>query len=257
MSHKTFITLISACLTFCVLMAMMLLAQATSDSSLLQRIAVLMGASMPGGIIQGFIYFLFSYGLFEMKHISKQINTEASFLDRSLLPEYEQQVLLPEQVNEIKMKMIHMEKKERSALSDLIKSACTKCRSSNSVTEVMDLVKTQVSIFSGKSESEQSNIRYILSAIPSVGFIGTVLGIAASLGKAGEAMTGDGLEGVTSMLYVAFDTTLVALIFSLILMFIYHGLQKKMENLYLDMESYVLENLVNRIYSPLSQKNTH
>ena len=49
MKTKTFITIISACLAFCILMAMMLLVQATNDSSLLNRIGVMLGGAMPGG----------------------------------------------------------------------------------------------------------------------------------------------------------------------------------------------------------------
>ncbi|MDX1685124.1 MAG: MotA/TolQ/ExbB proton channel family protein [Saprospiraceae bacterium] len=255
MKEKTFISLISACLTFCLLMSMMLLAQATTDGSVLNRIAILFGGNMPGGIIQGIIYFLFFYGWFEMRNISKNVENEAQHLNKAFLPEREQQVLLPQHVNDIKLKMIEMEQKDKTTLTDLIKKACTKFRSSNSVTEVMDLVKTQISIYTRRSESEQSFIRYILGAIPSVGFIGTVLGIAASLGSAGEAMTTDGLDSVTSMLYVAFDTTLVALVFGLVLMYAYHGLQRKVENLYINLESYVIENLVNRIYTPINQKD--
>ena len=67
-------------------------------------------------------------------------------------------------------------------------------------------------------------------------------------------MSTEGLEGVTSMLYVAFDTTLVALVFSLILMYVYNGLQQKVEDLHLNIESYVIENLVNRIYTPRSEE---
>lgn len=257
MKEKTFISLISACLTFCLLMSMMLLVQSTSDGTLLNRIAVMLGGEMPGGLIQGLIYFLFFYGFFEMRNMSKNVDREASHLSHSFLPEREQQVLLPQQVNDIKLRMIELETKEKTTLSDLIKKACTKFRSSNSVTEVMDLVKTQISIYTRKSESEQSFVRYILGAIPSVGFIGTVLGIAASLGSAGDAMTNEGLDGVTSMLYVAFDTTLVALVFSLVLMYVYHGLQQRVENLYIDLESYVIENLVNRIYNPIVKEETH
>lgn len=256
MKEKTFISLISACLTFCLLMAMMLIVQSSSDGSLLNRIGVMLGGEMPGGLIQGMIYFMFFYGWFEMRNMSRNADQEAKGLERSILPEREQQVLLPQDVNEIKLRMIDMESKEKSNLTDLIKKACTKFRSSNNVGEVMDMVKTQISIYTRKSDSEQSLVRYILGAIPSVGFIGTVLGIAASLGSAGEAMTSEGLEGVTSMLYVAFDTTLVALVFGLILMYFYHGLQQKVENLYIDLESYVIENLVNRIYTPMDEQKT-
>lgn len=256
MNNKTFILIISACLTFCFLMAMMLLVQATGEDSIMNRIGILLGGELPGGLIQGFIYFLFCYGWLESKMLTRSVDREASFLDKSFLPEHEQQVLLPEHINEIKMNMIRIERKEKSTLSDLIKQACTKFRSSQNVNEVMDLIRAQVSIYNRRTENEQNTIRYILNAIPSVGFIGTVLGIAASLGKAGDAVSGEGLEGVTSMLYIAFDTTLVALIFSLLLMFIYNGLQTRVENYYADMEAYVLENLVNRIYRPMGEEIT-
>ena len=133
-------------------------------------------------------------------------------------------------------------------LVDLIEKACTKFRLSKSSGEVLSLVDSQIKIYNSEIEAEQSYINYVAWAIPSVGFIGTVLGIAASLGYANEASTPSGIEKVTSMLAVAFDTTLVALVRSVILMFLIHTVHKQQDELFTHMSSYINENLINRFY---------
>jgi biopolymer transport protein ExbB/TolQ len=87
-------------------------------------------------------------------------------------------------------------------------------------------------------ESELSIIRYIAWAIPSVGFIGTVRGIGNALGQAHRAVEGD-ITGVTESLGVAFNSTFIALVISIVLMFFIHQLQLLQERLVLDTERYV------------------
>ena len=110
------------------------------------------------------------------------------------------------------------------------------------------MVDSQINIYKSKIDGEQSFMRYTAWAIPSVGFIGTVLGIAGALGYADQAGSTEGLKLVTDMLGVAFDTTLVALFLSIILVFSMHFLEKKEEDLFSDMSSYMNENLINRFY---------
>ena len=86
-------------------------------------------------------------------------------------------------------------------------------------------------------------IRYIAWAIPSIGFIGTVRGIGDALTQAHRAVQGD-ISGVTEALGVAFNSTFVALLLSLLLMFVLHQLQLKQERQVLDTESYVDERLL-------------
>ena len=62
-------------------------------------------------------------------------------------------------------------------------------------------------------------IRYISWAIPSIGFIGTVRGIGEALGQADIAVQGD-ISGVTQSLGVAFNSTFIALLISIFLMFL-------------------------------------
>ncbi len=95
-------------------------------------------------------------------------------------------------------------------------------------------------------ESELSIIRYIAWAIPSVGFIGTVRGIGDALGQAHRAVEGD-ITGVTENLGVAFNSTFVALVISIILMFFIHQLQLRQERLVLDSEQYADHWLIRKL----------
>jgi len=99
-------------------------------------------------------------------------------------------------------------------------------------------------------ESELSIIRYIAWAIPSVGFIGTVRGIGGALSQANLAVQGD-ITGVTQNLGVAFNSTFVALVISIVLMFFIHQLQLIQERLILDTESYCDTNLISRMRVPV------
>jgi len=92
-------------------------------------------------------------------------------------------------------------------------------------------------------ESELSMIRYISWAIPSIGFIGTVRGIGDALGQADIAVQGD-ISGVTQSLGVAFNSTFIALLISIFLMFLVHQLQLLQERLVFDSENYTNDRLI-------------
>lgn len=101
---------------------------------------------------------------------------------------------------------------------------------------------------SDRMDSELSMIRYIVWAIPSIGFIGTVRGIGAALGEAHKAVQGD-IAGVTANLGVAFNSTFVALILTIILMFLMHQLQYAQERLVADSRNYVDTHLLRKMRS--------
>lgn len=112
----------------------------------------------------------------------------------------------------------------------------------DSATAVRDLCISE----GDRLESELSIIRYIAWAIPSIGFIGTVRGIGAALSQANRAVEGD-ITGVTQSLGVAFNSTFIALVISIVLMFFIHQLQLMQERLVLDTESWCDSNLVSRL----------
>ncbi len=100
-----------------------------------------------------------------------------------------------------------------------------------------------------RMESDLSIIRYIAWAIPSIGFIGTVRGIGDALAQAHNAVQGD-ITGVTQSLGVAFNSTFIALVISIVLMFFIHQLQQMQERLVLDTEYYCDENLIRHLQAP-------
>lgn len=109
-----------------------------------------------------------------------------------------------------------------------------------------DAIVTGVEALAARIESGNSMIRYLIWAIPSIGFIGTVRGIGQALSQADQALAGD-ISGMTNSLGIAFNSTLVALIISIFLMFLLHELQRLQDKLIVDTQAYCEEFLLSRI----------
>ena len=215
-----------------------------------QRIFETMGGNaLNGGYIQFITYFFFIYAMIDIVTINRMIGREEEILDKSMLPEATHKVINSGDVMDLKHKSIALEAEQGSSffLTQLIIRACTKFRSNESVPEVIETTIRQSQLDAQRLDSNQSMLRYIAWVIPSIGFIGTVLGISSGIGAANGEMETEDIEKVTSMLGVAFDTTLIALFLSVILMYLLYRLQSRSELLHNSIEQYVLDNLVNRI----------
>lgn len=115
-----------------------------------------------------------------------------------------------------------------------------------SVQETTETIMGRLEIAAEQQESELSMLRYLAWAIPSIGFIGTVRGIGVALMRADEALTGD-LSGVTGALGVAFNSTLVALFISILLMLLIHWLQSGQESLILRLQTICREQFLDKL----------
>jgi hypothetical protein len=118
--------------------------------------------------------------------------------------------------------------------------------STKSIQDASSVVHTVCDSEAERMESDLSIIRYIAWAIPSVGFIGTVRGIGNALAQAHKAVEGD-ITGVTDSLGVAFNSTFIALLLSIFLMFFIHQLQSMQEKLVLDTKRYCDDFFVRRL----------
>ncbi|MCS5638554.1 MAG: MotA/TolQ/ExbB proton channel family protein [Myxococcota bacterium] len=104
-------------------------------------------------------------------------------------------------------------------------------------------------------ESSYTMLRVFIWAIPILGFIGTVLGIGASVGGFSESVSAaanldvmkDSIGMVTSGLGVAFDTTLLALVMSIFIMVPTSSLQKSEEDYLARVDEYCQRYLVARL----------
>jgi len=210
----------------------------------LHRFLMLLGGDViNGGYVQSFTYLAFFWAWFEVKEKLKVIARERKAFKMNFIPTNDKHVFLPQDINNLKFKLIEFEKKEKYILSDLLKKACTKFRTSGSLSELIAIVSIQIEVSQEKSEGDQSVIRYLTWVIPSIGFVGTVIGISQALIVANS---GD-MEKITSLLGVAFDTTLVALILSIIIMWFVHQLQEETDRFHSDLKEFVIDNLINKI----------
>ena len=128
-------------------------------------------------------------------------------------------------------------------LPRVLLAALQRFSSTRNVQDVSDAVRGVCETESDRLDSELAMVRYIAWAIPSIGFIGTVRGIGDALGQAYRAVEGD-IAGVTTSLGVAFNSTFVALVISIVIMFLMHQLQLVQERLVLDTQNYCNDNLV-------------
>lgn len=103
-------------------------------------------------------------------------------------------------------------------------------RNTGNVQHAADTIESSVDSIATQLESGNTMIRYIIWAIPSIGFVGTVRGIGAALAQADVALEGD-IAGMTASLGVAFNSTLVALLISLILMLFMHLLNNRQDKM--------------------------
>ena len=125
----------------------------------------------------------------------------------------------------------------------------------NSNPEVVAMLASQSEIDANAVQSSYSLLNVFIWAIPILGFIGTVIGISAAVGNFSGSMDAagdvsalkDSLNGVTGGLATAFDTTLVALVMSMIVMFPTSSMQKSEEDLLNSVDEYCNENLLKRL----------
>ena len=133
-----------------------------------------------------------------------------------------------------------------SPLIETLKASLRRYMITDNVQNTSDAITVSVNNLSLKLDSENTMIRYLIWAIPSLGFVGTVRGIGQALSNADKALAGD-ISGMSQSLGVAFNSTFVALLISLVLMLFLHLLQKMEDNLLINIQSYSEKFLLNRI----------
>jgi biopolymer transport protein ExbB/TolQ len=172
---------------------------------------------------------------------------ERSLLQQDLLHVREGVRILPEDTREYARALQSLpERMRQMLLPRVLLAALERFGSTRSVQDVSQVANSMCESESERLESELAMIRYIAWAIPSVGFIGTVRGIGNALGEAHKAVEGD-IAGVTENLGIAFNSTFVALMISIVVMFLVHQLQLLQERLVFDSQTYVDHNLVRHL----------
>ena len=192
-----------------------------------------------------FILMLWAFAIMGYKGIASL--RERGLLFEELIPISEGTRIFPEDSHAFSKTLEALPRESQDYL--LPRALLTGLHRFSSTRNIQDVSTAVINVCDSESErleSELSMIRYIAWAIPSIGFIGTVRGIGEALGQAYKAVEGD-ITGVTQSLGVAFNSTLIALLISIVLMFLVHQLQLVQERLVLDTETYCDRYLIRHL----------
>ncbi|MBT8370557.1 MAG: MotA/TolQ/ExbB proton channel family protein [Desulfobacterales bacterium] len=172
-----------------------------------------------------------------------------SLLQEDLIPLAEGVRILPEDTRDLSRQIQALPSRQRNALLPrALLAALHRFSTTRNIQDAASATHAYCAAEAERLESELSMIRYIAWAIPSVGFIGTVRGIGQALGQAHKAMEGD-IFDVTTSLGVAFNSTLIALLISIVLMLFLHQLQSLQEHYVLDTEAYCEDKLTRHLHT--------
>jgi len=126
------------------------------------------------------------------------------------------------------------------------------------IDRIYEWSRTESERDANSSDSTYALARVVIWALPILGFIGTVFGLAHAVsgftnflaGAAELAQIKLAIANVTRGLGTAFDTTLLALILVTVIMFPLSFLQRREENLLVEIDTYLDDALLARLPSP-------
>lgn len=133
-------------------------------------------------------------------------------------------------------------------LPSIVLAALHRFHATASIGDVAGTVKERSDAAANEYEADLSLVRFIAWVIPAIGFIGTVRGIGEALAQAQKAISGD-IGGVVDALGLAFNSTLVALLLAIPLMFLLFMVQGRQDKFFVDLLSYCDAHLISRLRS--------
>jgi biopolymer transport protein ExbB/TolQ len=134
-------------------------------------------------------------------------------------------------------------------------AALHRFHATSSIQDAANAVKERAELAADRLDSSLSLVRYISWAIPAIGFIGTVRGIGLALAYAEDAIKGD-ITPVIEALGLAFNSTLVALLISMVLMYFLHVVQSRQEAFVLETQTYSRDKLIDVMKVPAQEENS-
>ena len=136
--------------------------------------------------------------------------------------------------------------KDNTAIATWI-NCIQRFKNTASVQHASDAISSSTESLAMQLEAGNSMIRYCIWAIPSIGFVGTVRGIGEALARAEQAVSGD-ISGMVDKLGVAFNSTLVSLLVSLVLMFFMHLLNNRQDQMVINTQASCERHLLSHLH---------
>ena len=204
--------------------------------------------------IQNLMWLLFWWGVAETVARHVQTNRDLEPVSAHLLPEDRETMLRARDLGPIYRRVNEGGFSESAFLPRLITRTILQFQSSRSVSQANSLLNSTLELCQHEVELRYNALRFLVWLLPTLGFIGTVLGISLALDSAGNVTFNDTekmqemMPRLTSSLGVAFYTTLLALLQSAVLVFALHLTQAREERALNRAGQYCLDNLINRLW---------
>jgi len=177
----------------------------------------------------------------------KEVKKERALLERDPMPYSDEAITPREAMAHVRPLERLTETEQKSLLPRALRRALSRFHAGHSTEEVSGAVSSVCEEELARLERRATAVRYVAWAIPSIGFVGTVRGIGLGLGLASGAVESGDISPVTGALGLAFNSTFVALLISLVLMLLIHWLQGSQEETVQEIERYCDEHCVDRL----------
>ena len=201
--------------------------------------------------VQNIMWLMFFVGCGELWVRYSHSGRELAQLSKHYLPEDATTLLRAEDLGTIYKRMWAAESERDFFLQRLAGRCILQFQASRSISQSDSLLNSSLELFQHELELRYTMLRYLVWLIPTLGFLGTVIGIAFALDYAAGVDNPQDptlLAEITGRLGVAFYTTLLALLQSAVLVFILHLVQGREEMALNYVGQYCLDNLINRLY---------
>lgn len=205
--------------------------------------------------VQNIMWMIFAVGIAEVTLRFRRASAEIRQLRLKLLPDDEATILRSKDLIPIYRRITGNERAIDFRLQRILLRVIQQFQVSRSAAQANSLLNTSLELIQHEIDLRYNMMRYIVWLIPTLGFIGTVIGIALALSAANDMPSLDDAQAVqiwfgtmTTKLGLAFNTTFLALVLAAILVFLQHVAQGKEETALNHAGQYCLDHLINRLY---------
>ncbi|TWU26776.1 MotA/TolQ/ExbB proton channel family protein [Novipirellula galeiformis] len=185
-----------------------------------------------------------------------KLSIQRKALDHAVIPENHEFVLTSQTADHV-IRNIHAlaDDPNRFLVYNRILIALSNLKNLGRVSDIDDILRASAERDESSHQTSFATLGGFLWAIPVLGFIGTVLGLAGAIGNFSSLLDKQSdvagivgsLKEVTGGLSTAFETTLLALVVALVIQ-LWITSQRKAEEMFLDdCQDYCLKQIVSRI----------
>jgi hypothetical protein len=199
--------------------------------------------------IQNFEHMFFFLALGELFVRWRVGARELGFAKMGLLPEDQQTVLQAHDLSMLRHRVANQFDGEHGFLPSLIDTCILQFMSGRSVDQTVAVMDSSLELIEHRVDMRYGLVRFIAWLVPTLGFIGTVIGLGASLASVPADSSKINMSEIAHTLSVGFDCTMVALVESAIVVYLLQVVNEQEEKAVNLAGTYTLRNLINRLYA--------